>query len=140
MNHDRQETINAFIRKDAFAERLGVEFEAISLGYSRVSVTVTNDMMNFHGTTHGGLVFALGDVAFSAASNSRGQTAVALNVSITYLRASKAGDVLVAEAKETQANGPIALYDIAITDRQTGEMVAKSQNLVYRRKEWFAPE
>jgi acyl-CoA thioesterase len=97
-------------------------------------------MLNFHGMTHGGVIFALGDIAFAAASNSHGQTAVALNVAISYLKASRAGDRLVAEAVEQHTSGPTALYDITIRDDRTGELVAKSQDLVYRKKEWFAPE
>jgi uncharacterized protein (TIGR00369 family) len=63
-------------------------------------------MTNFHGITHGGLVFALGDLAFAAAGNSRGQVAVALNVNICFLNPSKVGDRLVAEAKECHLGGP----------------------------------
>jgi acyl-CoA thioesterase len=78
-------------------------------------------------------------MAFAAASNSRGQTAVALNVGITFMKATSAGDRLVAEATEQADAGPVALYDIAIKDDRTGDLVAKSQDLVYRKKEWFAP-
>ncbi|MCW8799495.1 MAG: thioesterase, partial [Desulfobacter sp.] len=78
--------------------------------------------------------------AFAAASNSHGQTSVALNVGINFLKATKSGDRLVAEAIEQSESGPMALYDITIKDDRTGEMVAKSQDLVYRKKEWFIPD
>ena len=90
--------------------------------------------------THGGIIFTVSDIAFAAAGNSRGQTAVALNVDISFLRASKPGDVLVAEAREQFIGGPTALYDITVTNRDTGELIAKSQDMVYRKKEWFIPE
>jgi acyl-CoA thioesterase len=140
MAEDREQKINAYIQKDPFARFLGAEVEILKPGHSRVSLTITQDMVNFHGATHGGVIFALGDMAFAAASNSRGQTAVALNVGINFLKATAAGDQLVAEAVEQAAAGPTALYDISICDAQTGELVAKSQDLVYRRKEWFVPE
>ena len=60
------------------------------------------------------------DMAFAAASNSHGLMAVALNVSISFLKATKAGDKLVAEAKEKHAGGRVALYDITVRDEQTG--------------------
>ena len=137
--HLRQRTIAAFIRKDPFARMLGAEVEIVRPGYSRVTLTVTEQMVNFHGMTHGGLIFSLSDVAFAAAGNSRGQTAVALNVDICFLQASRPGDVLVAEAKERFAGGPTALYDITVTNLKTGDLVAKSLNMVYRKKEWFVP-
>jgi acyl-CoA thioesterase len=136
----REKKILAHVKNDPFARQLGAEVDIVKPGHSRVTLTVTDEMLNFHGTTHGGVIFALGDIAFAAASNSHGQTAVALNVSISYLKASKAGDRLVAEAREQHASGPTALYDITIRDDRTGELVAKSQDLVYRKKEWFAPE
>jgi acyl-CoA thioesterase len=141
MTEDRRQKINTHIQDDPFAKLLGATVEIIETGHSRVSLTVTDDMVNFHGITHGGVIFALGDMAFAAASNSNGQAAVALNVAINFLKATKPGDLLVAEAKELHAAGPTALYDITIRDDRTGELVAKSQDLVYRKKEWFvAPE
>jgi len=56
------------------------------------------------------------------------------------LKATTSGDLLIAEAEEQSATGPIALYDITIRDGRTGELVAKSQDLVYRKKEWFVVE
>ena len=137
---NRQRAINDFIQNDPFAKHLGATVEIIAPGHSRVTLTVTEEMANFHGMTHGGLIFTLGDLAFAAASNSHGQTAVALNVSISFLRASKPGDQLVAEAKEQHAGGPIVLYEINVSNLQTGEVIAKSQDMVYRKREWFVPE
>ncbi len=105
----RQVVINKFIQKDLFANYLGATIEIIEPGYSCVSITVTEEMANFHGTTHGGLIFSLGDIAFAAASNSHGQTAVAMNVSISFLKASKPGDQLIAVAKEQHVGGKTSL-------------------------------
>ncbi len=137
MDEIRKQSIDEYIQRDPFARFMGAKVEILKPGHSRVTLDVTADMLNFHGNTHGGVIFALGDMAFAAASNSQGQTAVALNVGINFLKATNSGDRLVAEATEQNAAGPIALYDIAIRDDRTGELVAKSQDLVYRRKEWF---
>lgn len=136
----RMQSINEFIQKDPFVRYLGAKVEIVAPGHSRVSLTVSEEMTNFHGTTHGGVIFALSDMAFAAASNSHGQTAVALNVGINFLKASKPGDKLVAEAKEEFAGGRTALYAITVRDERTGELVAKSQDLVYRKNEWFVSE
>ena len=139
-NQDRQQKILDYIRTDPFAKFLGASIEIPKPGTSRVSLTVTEDMVNFHGITHGGVVFTLGDIAFAAASNSYGQTAVALNVAINFLKATKPGDELVAEAFEHHAAGPTALYDISVKNVQTGEVIAHSQDLVYRKKDWFVTQ
>jgi acyl-CoA thioesterase len=140
MKNDRERQIQDYIQQDPFAQRLGARVEILGPGHSRVSLTVTEDMANFHGITHGGVIFALGDMAFAAASNSRGQTAVALNVAINFLKATRPGDRLVAEAREQHAAGPTALYEITIREEGSGELVARSQDLVYRKKEWFVAE
>jgi acyl-CoA thioesterase len=129
--------IAAYIRKDPYMNSLGATIEEIENGYSRVSLVITESMLNFHGMTHGGLVFSLGDMAFAAASNSHGQTAVALNVTISFLRATKAGDHLIAEAKEVNLGGATALYDIVITEKNSQQLVAKCQGMVYRKRDSF---
>lgn len=139
MQDDRDRRIEAYIQRDPFARHLGAAVTIVRPGHSRVTLTVSDDMVNFHGMTHGGVIFALGDMAFAAASNSRGQTAVALNVAINFLKATGPGDTLVAEAVEQHAAGPTALYRITIRDAQSGELVASSQDLVYRKKAWFVP-
>ena len=139
MEQSRETAIDAHIQNDSFARLLGAEVTIVAPGHSRVFLTVTDQMTNFHGMTHGGLIFALGDLAFAAASNSHGQTAVALNVSIFFLSPSKAGDRLVAEAKECHLGGRTGLYEITVTEQTSGTLIARSQDLVYRKKEWFVP-
>jgi acyl-CoA thioesterase len=136
---ERAAVIDAHIQNDAFARFLGATVTIVEPGHSRVSMTVTDQMTNFHGMTHGGVVFALSDLAFAAASNSHGQTAVALNVSITFTSPSTVGDRLVAEAKECHLGGPTGLYEITVMEETTGRLIARSQDLAYRKKEWFVP-
>ncbi len=141
MNQDaRQSAIDEFIRKDPFAALLGAKVEILAPGHSRVSLEVTKDMVNFHGMTHGGVVFSVSDIAFAAASNSHGEIRVALNVNIHFLKATRPGDRLIAEAKEQHVGGRTALYDITVIHEHTGALVAHSQDLVYRKREWFVPE
>ena len=135
----RQAAINSYIQRDPFASLLGARVEIVAPGHSRATLTVTEDMANFHGITHGSVVFALGDMAFAAAGNSRWQTAVALNVSISFLKPTYPGAELVAEARERHEGGRTALYEITVVDQESGELVARSQNLVYRKRDWFVP-
>ncbi|HSO18167.1 MAG TPA: hotdog fold thioesterase [Desulfosarcina sp.] len=136
-NDPRQKAIDAHIQNDAFARFMGADVAIVAPGHSRASLTVTDQMTNFHGITHGGVVFALGDMAFAAASNSRGQVAVALNVSICFINPSRVGDRLVAEAKECHLAGRTGLYDITVTEEHSGTLIARSQDLVYRKKQCF---
>ena len=138
---DRQKRIDAYIQNDPFARSLGASVEILAPGHSRASLTVTEEMTNFHGITHGGVIFALGDMAFAAAGNSCGRVAVAMSVSICFLKASKAGDHLVAEAREMQPGGKTALFGVTVTESHSGAIIAQSQDLLFRKRDWFvAPE
>ncbi|MEJ2643301.1 MAG: hotdog fold thioesterase [Desulfosarcinaceae bacterium] len=132
-----QQQIEAYIQRDPFARHLGARVEILSPGHSRVTLTIGEELVNFHGLTHGGVIFALGDIAFAAAANSFGQVAVALNVAINFLKPSREGDRLVAEARLRHEGGPTVLYAVTVKDARTGELVARSEDLAYRRKSWF---
>ncbi len=129
--------IEAHIQNDAFARYLGARVDIVKPGHSRVALTVTENMTNFHGTTHGAVIFAVSDMAFAAACNSHGRVAVALNVSISFLKPSHAGDRLVAEAREIHNGRRTSLYDIRVCNADTGDLVAKSQDQAYRLDEWI---
>ena len=136
----RQQAIADHIQKDEFANYLGAKVEIIKPGHSRVSLMVKNHMTNFHGSTHGGIIFSISDMAFAAACNSHGKVAVALNVSICFLKPSFPGDHLVAEAKEEHYGRRTSLYNIKIFNENTGELIAKSQDQSYIKNQWFVPE
>lgn len=127
------------ISQDPYAHFLGIELLALEPGYSKVSMVVGEQMLNFHGIPHGGVIFSLADVAFAAASNSHGRTAVALNVGINYLAAVPVGTRLYAEATEESLGYRTALYRLAVTT-EDNTLVALAHGTVYRKKEqWLAP-
>ena len=127
--------ILALLRKDTYSDFIGATLEEVEPGYCRVSVAVTESMLNFHGTTHGGIVFGLADIAFAAACNSHGQVAVALSMDIHYLNPSRVGDHLVAEAKEVSKSAATALYDITVRVKDSDQIIAKVNAMAYRKKE-----
>ncbi len=134
-NQERRQAIVAHMEKDPWGNHLGAVMEEVRDGYARFSLKVKPEFLNFHGMTHGGLIFSLGDLAFAAAGNSYGQVAVALEVKINFVKAGKLGECLIAEAEEVSLNGPIGLFDIIVKDGETGELIAKSQATLYRKRE-----
>ncbi len=96
-----------------------------------MQMKVTKDHVNFHGFTHGGAIFALADCAFAEASNSGGKTAVAVQVSINFLRPTVEGDVLTAEAMVIHEGKTFGLYNITI--RKEDKTVAVFTGLAYKQ-------
>ncbi len=128
--------IERFIDNDRFAKHLGIEMLDHGDGTARARMAIHDYHLNSAGTLHGGAIFALADAVFSAASNSHGALALAINVSISFFKA-VTGGVLVATAEEVAKSPRLATYLIGIDD-ETGERVALFQGTVYRKRDAIA--
>lgn len=113
----------AMWRDDRCSAALGLRLLEVRPGFARVEMRVRDDMLNGHGTGHGGMIFALADSAFGAASNSRGKRALAASCAIDFLRPVLPGDVLTATALEQALAGRTGIYDVRV-ENQAGELVA----------------
>jgi acyl-CoA thioesterase len=104
----------------------GVEIEEAREGYARVSMKLRADMLNSHGTGHGGMIFALADTAFAYACNGRNMKSVAAQASIVFLDATREGEVLVAEAVEQALVGRSGVYNVSVRG-EGGRAIAEFQ-------------
>ena len=124
--------LSEFINRDSFAKHLGVEILEASDGRAKGKMDIRPYHLNSAGTLHGGAIFGLADSVFSAASNSYGTLAMAINVSISYFRAVREG-TLIAEAKEVSINPKLATYLITIKDKDQNT-IALFQGTVYKKQ------
>ncbi len=128
--------IHHYLEQDRYLKLLGATIEEVRAGYARVSMTLTSDMLNFHGIGHGGALMSLGGMAFGCACNSHGTKAVAIDVAFSFMRGVKAGDILTAVGNEINLGARIGVYQIDITN-QLGELVARGQGTAFRSNEQF---
>lgn len=122
-----------FQKNDRFASHSGIELLEISEGRAKAVMKIKKLHLNAVGSVHGGAIFTLADFVFAAASNSHGTVAVAINVSISYIKAASKGR-LFAEAIEMAINPKLASYTVNVTDDE-GKLIAIFQGMVYRKKE-----
>lgn len=94
--------------------RWGICIEDVRHGYARVSMKLRSDMLNGHGTAHGGMIFALADTAFAYACNTRNEKTVGAQASIIYLDAAFEGETLVAEAVERALVRKVGAYAVSV--------------------------
>ncbi len=127
------ETIKKFFKRDRLAEYLGIELVDVSIGNAVAKMEVKNEHLNGIGTVHGGAIFTLADFAFAVAANSHGRVTVAINVSITFMKATTSG-TLTAIAKEVSLNPKIASYTVNIIN-DDDELIAIFQGLAYRKRD-----
>jgi len=119
------------LERDAFSKWMGLQIDEVGMGYCKLHYTVKDEMLNGFSSVHGGVLFSAADSAFAFACNSHGIFTVALDVSISFTRPAKSGDVLVVEAKEIYLGKKTGLYDIKTTNSK-GELVALFKGTAYR--------
>ena len=125
------QVVERMMEHDAFSQWLGIKVLEVREGYSRIQMTLRNEMLNGFGVIHGGVTFSLADSAFAFACNNRNNLSMALDVSITFTRAGAPGNVLTAEAKEVHNGRSTGLYLINVTNEQ-GQSVAVFKGTCFR--------
>jgi len=124
------ERILRLAARDRFVHALGIRCSDAGPGRASVTLTVAERHLNFNGTCHGGVIFALADTAFGLASNSHGAVAAGIDAHITYQVAVQAGDVLTAYAIEITRSRRLGVYRVDVT-RADGTPVSSFTGTVY---------
>ncbi|WP_036170205.1 hydroxyphenylacetyl-CoA thioesterase PaaI [Massilia sp. 9096] len=109
--------------RDPASQALGMTLDVIGPGHARMRMRVREEMLNGHGTCHGGYIFMLADSAFAFACNSHNANTVGAGCTIDYLSPGRRGDMLVAEASEQALSGKTGVYDVVVSD-QDGRTIA----------------
>ena len=99
---------------DAASRGLGIVLGDVAPGRAVATMSVRPDMVNGHGTCHGGFLFLLADTAFAFACNTHGPPVVAAGADVSFLAPVREGDVLVATAVERVVTGRSGLYDVTV--------------------------
>jgi len=132
MDHQAQaaDRIMRLAARDRFVHALGIRCVDAGPGRAAVTLTVDEAHLNFNGTCHGGVIFALADTAFGLASNSHGMIAAGIDAHITYHVAAQAGDWLTASAVEVSRSRKLAVYRVDLT-RADGTLISSFTGTVY---------
>lgn len=125
-----RERVAGLLADDTYAQRLGIELVRVTDDEIVVAMDVTDSHTNFLGVGHGGMVFSLADCAFSLASNSAGDPAVAIDTHLVLTAASRPGNRLQAHVRELSRGGTLGTYRAEVT-RDDGRTAALFTGTVY---------
>ncbi len=125
------DVVRHMMEHDLFSQWLGIEVLEVKEGYSKIRMTIRQEMVNGFGIIHGGIAFSLADSAFAFACNNRNTLSVALDTSINFIKPVHVGDTLTAEAKELHNGKSTGLYHINIYN-QKEHLAAQFKGLCYR--------
>lgn len=126
-----KKVVARMMETDYFSNWMGVKVLDVKESYSKIEMTLRKEMLNGFGIAHGGITFAFADSAFAFACNSDGKVTVALDVSISFPKAGKEGDVFIAEAKLINKTNRTGLYLIEVKN-QRDELVALFKGTCYK--------
>lgn len=118
-----EEQAAAMLEADHASRWLGIQVRDIAPGRATAVMTVRRDMVNGHGTCHGGFLFLLADAAFAFACNTYGAPVVAAGADVSFLAPAREGEQLVAAAVERVRRGRSGLYDVTV--RRGEDVVAE---------------
>ena len=114
--------------QDNASQALGMELLSVAPGTARLAMVVRDDMVNGHGTCHGGFIFTLADSAFAFACNTYDERTVAQHAQISFIAPASNGDRLIAQATERSRTGRSGIYDISVT-LEDGKQIAEFRGL-----------
>lgn len=117
--------------RDAAAKSLGIEIDEVGSDFARLSMKVSDSMVNGHDFVHGGFIFTLADTAFAYACNSRNERNVALGAQISFVAPGRVGTRLVAVARERSRAGRTGVFDVEVQD-EAGTTIALFRGTSYR--------
>lgn len=117
------EVARTMLANDGASQLLNMRLGKVDFGRAEVILEVTAQLVNGHGSCHGGIIFTLADTAFASACNTYNQITVGSDCSINYIRPGRIGDTLTATAVEAALQGRSGLYDVSVTN-QNNEIVA----------------
>ena len=84
-------------------------------GRSEISVTLAPELLNLHGTIHGGLLYTLADCVAGISARSDGNDYITESAQINFLRSTKSGAVF-AKGEIVKRGGHITVVRVTIFD------------------------
>jgi acyl-CoA thioesterase len=133
MNTGEVEKVKKLIQeKDMLIGLFCMHIDDLREGDATVSMRVQKKHLNAAGYCHGGVIFSLADVSFALASNSHGTLALALDMSISFLKAVQPGEKIIARCTERHRGRSTGSYSIEVTDGENN-LVALLKATAFRK-------
>jgi len=127
----RKETLNNLedlrnrFEKEHVATLLKIRLLTLSPGYTKMSMKLLPEYLNFNGLIFGGIIMSIADMAFAYCVNSVSRPSVATQFNIHFIAPAKVGDELIAEGQLIKSGRRLSIAEMTVTN-QEGKLVAKA--------------
>ena len=132
--HEHLDIARQRFANDNYARGLSIVLDDLTHDTIRMHMQLRDDMLNWFGRVHGGVIYALADAAFSVLGNNSNNLAVALDCSITYHAGPEPGALLVVEGEKLSSSRRTASYIFKVYMQQNAKrtIIATMKSLSYR--------
>jgi len=121
------------VGRDPVAKLLDIRVEEVKEGFARCSLLIRPEYLNAVGRAHGTMVHAVADQAFAVASNSLGNSGIALNMNINYISGAAEGEQIAAEATPINVSRKISVWKIQVTGKNK-RLIASCEGVAYHKQ------
>ena len=109
--------IHEMSKRNYFTIYNHVQLTVIERDYVEVEATIDENMLNRHGTVHGGMYFTMADFCGACCARTDGREYVTLHADIHYLRAAESGR-LIAKSRIIRRGGTTVLAEANVYDEK----------------------
>ncbi|MCH9704725.1 MAG: hydroxyphenylacetyl-CoA thioesterase PaaI [Proteobacteria bacterium] len=113
-----RQCIDKMLASDQCSTWLGIRLLEAGVGRAKMSLVITDNMVNGHDLCHGGIIFTLADTTFACTCNGHNQVTVAQGCNIEFLRPALLADTLTADGCEIKRGKTTGICDIKITNQK----------------------
>ena len=117
--------LQAKIKQEPIASFLGIKVLELSPGYTRVSMKMRPEYLNFNGLDFGAIIMSIADYAFSLAINSLNMPSVATQFNIHLLAPAEVGEDITAEGRVLRSGKRVGISEMTVLN-QSGKIIARA--------------
>jgi acyl-CoA thioesterase len=115
--------LDLLTERNPVIKMLGMQVRQAQPGQVQLTMTIQENMVNSHGTCHGGFLFTFCDQTAGYTCMSRNEAAVTQTGQITYISPARLGEEIVAEGIELARSRRSGTYDVRLSGPD-GRLVA----------------
>jgi acyl-CoA thioesterase len=117
--------LHSRMKGEPIASFFNLKVLELSPGYTKVSMKMRPEYLNFNGLVFGAIIMSIADYAFSLAINSLNMPSVATQFNIHLLAPAAVGEELTAEGKVLKNGKKVGISEMIVTN-QSGKIIAKA--------------
>ena len=120
------------VGRDPMARFLGIEVAEVAENHARLRLTMRPELLNAMGRGHGMALSALADQSVAVAANTGGDTALVVELSVSFIAGVGPDETLTATATPISRKRRLSFWEVDIRGRN-GQRAATARAITYHR-------